>query len=48
LGSLKRLAFWKIGVTTTPGSTMATRMPKPCTSWASASLAASSACLTAE
>jgi hypothetical protein len=38
----------KIGVTTTPGSTMATRIPKAWTSWASASLAASSACFTAE
>ena len=46
--SANRFAFVKIGVTMTPGSTTATRVPKACTSWARTSLAASRACFTAE
>src|SRR5262245_35728257 len=42
------LRLVKMGVTTTPGSTTATRIPKACTSWARTSLAASRACFTAE
>jgi hypothetical protein len=40
--------FSKMAVWMTPGSMMATRTPKAATSWASASLAAASACLEAE
>ena len=40
--------FSKIAVWMTPGSMMATRIPKAATSWASASLAADSACFDAE
>ena len=40
--------FSKIAVWITPGSMIATRIPKAATSWASASLAAPSACLDAE